>query len=135
MGIAKIQKGDNVKVISGKFRGTVGVVTKVANITKTFGKKIFKTKKVAVNEVAKLTKFRKASNYQGQSYPGEKFLIDRLIDASNVALISDDKNVTSKIKIEIKDEKKVRVLKKNNKILDKVSYKQEKEEKAKVKRK
>jgi large subunit ribosomal protein L24 len=109
MSIAKIQTGDKVKVIAGNYRGTAGVVTKVVR------KKLHNgTMKVraAVNSVPKIAKYRSAQTYQGQSFPGSKFEVDRLIDISNLSLV-DPSNQVSKVKIETQNGKKTRVYKKS----------------------
>lgn len=111
MSISKIQTGDKVKVISGKYRGTIGVVTSVNKHR--ISKHVF-TRRISVTNIPQIVKYRKSVNYQGEFYPGSQSYIDRTLDISNVSLITED-SVVSKSKIEVTDGKKVRVLKKNQK--------------------
>ena len=113
MSISKIQTGDKVKVISGKYRGTIGVVTAVH---KHRISKYVSTKRISVTNIPQIVKYRKSVNYQGEFYPGSQSYVDRTLDISNVTLITDT-NIISKSKIEIKDGKKVRVLKKNQAVV------------------
>jgi large subunit ribosomal protein L24 len=112
MSIAKIQSGDTVKVIAGNFKGTVGMVTKVVSTTARNG---LEKKRVSVSNVAKIAKFRKSQTFQGQKYPGQQFEIDRTIAISNVALFNN--NQVTKSKIEVKNDKKVRVYKNTNEVV------------------
>jgi len=132
MSITKIQTGDKVKVISGKYKGTIGVVTKVINHQIS---KHVSTKRVSVTNIPQIVKYRKSVNYQGEFYPGSQSFIDRTIDISNVSLITEN-NLVSKSKIEVKDGKKVRILKKNQKqvIKEVLTETPKKEEKVKEKK-
>jgi ribosomal protein L24 len=114
MSIAKIQTGDNVKVTSGNFKGTIGVVTKV--VTSTARNGLIK-KRASVSTIKKIVKYRKSQTFQGQKYPGQQFDTDRTVDISNLSLF--DGKAISKSKVEVKDNKKVRVLKKTNAIVTK----------------
>jgi large subunit ribosomal protein L24 len=102
MSTSKIQKGDSVKVISGKYKGTTGLITKVVT-----GDKWTPTR-VAVDAVAKIVNYQKANRAAGM--PGQMTNVDRMIDSSNVQLV-DSKGKVSKSFIKISDGKKVRVLK------------------------
>jgi large subunit ribosomal protein L24 len=93
MSIAKIQRGDKVKVISGAFKGVTGPITKVVTTKK--------GKKASVRGVSKLTKFKKSFTHDGQTYPGNKTFVDRLLDMSNLAILDENNNVT---KVGIKNE-------------------------------
>ena len=121
MSIAKIQKGDKVKIISGSYKGTVGQVTDVI-------KKIKPNKKIqvraAVSSVPEITKYRKAN--RAANLPGQMLSTTRLIDVSNM-MLADDKGEAFKSKIEIIDGKKSRISRKTNKSVEKVRI--EKEEK------
>ena len=121
MSISKIQTGDKVKVISGKYRGIIGVVTAVHKHR--ISKYVF-TKRISVTNIPQIVKYRKSVNYQGEFYPGSQTFIDRTLDISNVALITED-SIVSKSKIEVKDGKKVRVLKKNQAIVIKEAFKKD----------
>ena len=114
MSTAKIQTGDTVQVISGNYRGTVGVVTKVI-ITK--ARNGLTMKRASVSTVPKIAKYRKSQSVQGTAYPGQKFDIDRTIDLSNLNLFTG--LTISKSKIELKDGKKVRVYKKTSETVTK----------------
>lgn len=103
MSIAKIQAGDKVKIIAGKYRGTVGIVKKVY---KQVDPK--KSKRISVSGVPGITKYRRSFTYDGQTYPGAKYTIDRTMDISNVMLV-DAKGQSTRTRIEIKDNKKARV--------------------------
>jgi large subunit ribosomal protein L24 len=109
MAISKIQTGDKVKVISGNYKGTVGLVTKVVRVVK--GKKI--SKRLSVNTIPKIVKYRKKFSYQGESYPGAQLSVDRFIDLSNVMLL-DSSDKVSKSKIVITEGKKFRHYKTTN---------------------
>lgn len=104
----KIQTGDKVKVIAGKYKGTLGQITKVV-------KKIRPGKadqlRAAITNVPKIIKFKKKN--VAYNLPGEQLEVDRLIDLSNVSLVTAGGNV-SKVKFEIKNDKKIRVFKKTN---------------------
>ncbi|MEM1312013.1 MAG: 50S ribosomal protein L24 [Patescibacteria group bacterium] len=128
MSIARIQSGDQVKIISGKFKGTLGTVTKVS---KSVDKRGIKRVRASISSVPKIAKFRKSSVYQGQKYPGMQTETDRLIDVSNLSLITAD-GKPSKVKIIVeKNGKKTRLLKKDgevvvkNKLASKVDSKDE----------
>lgn len=107
MSIAKIQTGDKVKIISGKFKGNTGTVLSVV-------KKVYITGKirkfVTVSGVEKIAKFRKKMTYDGQQYPGQLLQKDRKIDITNVMLV-DEKNQVTRSKVEFIDDKKQRVYK------------------------
>lgn len=127
MSISKIQTGDKVKVISGKYRGTIGVVT---TVYKHRISKHVSTKRISVTNIPQIVKYRKSVNYQGEFYPGSQTFIDRTLDISNVSLITEDSKI-SKSKIEVKDGKKVRVLKKNSSLVTKEVLKVENKKEAK----
>jgi large subunit ribosomal protein L24 len=111
MSIAKIQTGDLVKVIAGKFKGSTGNVLSIIK-KDYYGGKVRKF--VTVSGVDKIVKFRKKINYEGQQMPGQLLQKDRKIDVSNVSLV-DDKGTISKSKVEILDGKKQRIYKKTGK--------------------
>ncbi len=116
MSIVKIQKGDNVKITSGAFKGHTGVVT---NVVKKRRKNGSLQKKVSVSDVKQFTDYRKPN--KEYNIPGEMKLKDRFIDASNVSLV-DEKGKISKVKIDIsKEGKKTRILKTTGKAPSKVS--------------
>lgn len=112
MATAKIQTGDKVKVITGKFKNISGQVLRVAKTTTSKGLIV----RAAVSGVPQIVKFRKAFSQGGQSYPGSQYMVDRMIDVSNIRMVTADGQTTG-IKIEIQDGKKVRVMKKNGEVV------------------
>jgi large subunit ribosomal protein L24 len=108
MAIAKIQTGDNVKIISGNYKGTEGVVTDVITVTK--GNKTIK--RVVVSTVPTIVKYQKA-NKQAEM-PGAMNQTSRKIDITNVMLVDDGKISRSKI-VTDKNGKKTRELLKTGK--------------------
>jgi large subunit ribosomal protein L24 len=106
MSISKIQSGDKVKVISGGYKGSVGIVKKVFI-------KEGKITRVSISGLPKITKFRKAATYNGEKYPGMQTFIDRKVNITNVSLLTEDDKL-SKVKVVFEGEKKVRTFKKNN---------------------
>jgi len=115
MAISRIQTGDKVKIIAGKYKGTVGVVTGVSK--KSYIGGVIK-KRVTVSEVPRIVKYKKAVNYNGQKFPGSKTMVERKIDASNVMLVTEDETI-SRIRVEMQGDKKVRVFKKTSKNVEK----------------
>jgi|694.fasta_scaffold24355_7 ribosomal protein L24 len=110
MAISKIQTGDRVKVITGKYKNTIGTVTEKKSKVLRNGKSVTR---IAVSTIEKIIKYRKAANFQGESYPGEKLTVNRTIDISNVQLVTPD-NIASRSKVQTKDGKKVRIYTKNS---------------------
>jgi large subunit ribosomal protein L24 len=106
MSIAKIQKGDKIRVIAGKYKGTDGVVTKIVKTTK--------TTRVSVDTINKIVKYQKSNKAAGM--PGQMLQTDRFIDVSNVALV-DDKNKITKSFIDVENTKKVRKFRSNSKVV------------------
>jgi large subunit ribosomal protein L24 len=107
MAISKIQAGDKVKVLSGNFKNHVGVIVKVIKKTRNNGSVV---QRVSVSGVKKLSKFKKKTNYQGQTYPGQITEVDRFLDISNVSLV-DDKGQVSKVAIASDNGRKQRIYK------------------------
>ena len=99
MAISKIQTGDRVKVITGKYKNTIGTVTEKKSKVLRNGKSVTR---IAVSTIEKIIKYRKAANFQGESYPGEKLTVNRTIDISNVQLVTPD-NIASRSKVQTKD--------------------------------
>lgn len=117
MSIAKIQKGDNIQVIAGNYKGTKGVVTKIINKKNKVGKLI--SSRATVSTVPKIVKYRAKQRQNGEVFPGAKLETDRTINVSNLQLITES-GLVSRSKVEIKDGKKVRVYKKDNQVVTKV---------------
>lgn len=112
MSISKIQKGDKIKIISGKFKGTIGLITKVV--------KTLKYSRVSVDTVNKIVKYTKSNKAYGMQ--GQMTQVDRFIDSSNVALI-DDKNNLSKSYISLENNKKIRKFRTTESIVPKLIFK------------
>lgn len=95
----KIKKGDQVKVIAGKHKGTVGLVMN-----------ILRKKQRVVVEGITIKKHQKPT----QNDEGGIKDIPTTIHISNIALLdSKNKDKTTKIGYELKDDKKYRVARKS----------------------
>ena len=105
MATSKIQTGDSVKVIAGKFKGSVGTVTSTYVSTK----KKTPIKRLRVSGIEMQVAYQKG--YKAANMPGKMLSKERTLDASNVALVN-EKGIVSKSKIEVIAGSKVRVLKK-----------------------
>jgi large subunit ribosomal protein L24 len=121
MSISKIQKGDQVVVTSGAFRGHKGFITAVVNRIRKNGK--FQ-KKVSVSELKQYVDYQKPNAQY--NIPGQIRAKDRLIDSSNVSLL-DEKGKISKVKISLdKSGKKTRVYKSTGSSVQKIAVSLEK---------
>ncbi len=101
MATSKIKKGDKVKVITGKYKGTEGKVLSVGN------------GKVTVEGVNVVTKHKKAS----QSNPNGGLVHEEApIDISNVMYVV--KGKVTRVGFTMKGDKKVRVAKATGDIID-----------------
>ena len=118
MSIAKIQTGDKVKVIAGNYKGVLGVVTRV--IHKKTAKGVILSTRATVNSIPKIVKFKKVYNSQTQGNQGMRLDTDRTLNISNLSLVTED-NQISKVRIELRDGKRVRVYKKNGLLVTKAS--------------
>ncbi|MBB5183542.1 50S ribosomal protein L24 [Catenisphaera adipataccumulans] len=95
----RIKKGDKVKVISGAYKGTIGEV-----------KEAFpKEDKVIVEGVNMVKKHLRPTQQDPDGGIIEK---EAKIHVSNVMLYDEKAKVASRIKMEVRDGKKVRVYKK-----------------------
>lgn len=102
----KFKKGDKVKVIAGKFKGTESTIEKV----------LTDKNKVVVKDVNLFTKHNKPTrNAQGSI--DDKFI--KPIDASNVMLIDAKTGKPTRIGYKMVDGKKYRVSKKSGELVDK----------------
>jgi large subunit ribosomal protein L24 len=108
MAKSKIQSGDNIKIISGGFKGTLGQVLKI--VKKGQGK--FEKIRASISTVPGITKYKRSFKYQGQEYPGSMYTVPRLIDLSNLTLMT-TKGEISKVVVKDIDGKRVRSLKKD----------------------
>ena len=98
-----VKIGDKVKVISGKQKGFIGIITSI----------ITKDSIVFLEGITPRIKFRK--NPQGQESIKSEIQIP--IHSSNVMLWDKEKNIASKIGYKIVNDKKVRYFKKSGNIV------------------
>jgi len=105
MGMAKIKKGDNVVVLSGKDKGKTGTVAKVMP----------KDGKVVVEGVNMIARHRKPSQANPQGG------IDRYeapMHIAKVAIADPKDGAPTRVRIEERDGKKVRVAVKSGETID-----------------
>lgn len=100
----QIKKNDTVVVISGKDKGKIGTVLRT----------IPKDNKVVVEGVNMQTKHAKAT----RTSASEIKHIEGPIDASNVMFYDKEAKAGTRLGVEIKDGKKVRVSKKTGAVID-----------------
>lgn len=100
----KIKTGDEVKVISGHYKGTVSTVTKVFP----------KENKLIVEGVNMVKKSLKPSQANPEGGVVEK---EAKIDASNVMLYDRKAKSASRVGFKFEDGKKVRVFKKSGNVV------------------
>ena len=104
----KIRKGDNVKVMRGKDAGKTGEVLAVVKVEKRNGNM---QTKVVVRGVNKVTKHQKPNPML--SLPGGIIQVEKPLDISNVMIV-DSKGKATRVKMGIKESKKVRIAVKSN---------------------
>ncbi|MDF9867553.1 large subunit ribosomal protein L24 [Bacilli bacterium PM5-3] len=104
----RIKTGDLVQIIAGKEenKGKQGKVLKVLR----------KENRVVVEDVNKVTKHLRPTNANPE---GGTQVIEAPIHVSNVMLVDPKTKKPTRVGIEIKDGKKVRVTKKSGSVLDK----------------
>lgn len=96
----KIRKGDNVKVLAGKYRGKTGKVIQVLPAEQ----------KVVVDGINKMIKHMRS---QRRKEKGQRFEFFAPIDASNVQLIDPKTNTPTRVGYKVLDNKqKVRISRK-----------------------
>ena len=100
----KIKTGDEVKVVSGHYKGTVSTVTKVFP----------KENKIIVEGVNMVKKSLKPSQANPEGGVVEK---EAKIDASNVMLYDRKAKSASRVGFKFEDGKKVRVFKKSGNVV------------------
>lgn len=100
----KIKTGDEVKVISGHYKGTVSTVTKVFP----------KENKIIVEGVNMVKKSLKPSQANPEGGVVEK---EAKIDASNVMLYDRKAKSASRVGFKFEDGKKVRIFKKSGNVV------------------
>lgn len=100
----KIAKGDNVLVISGKYKNNIKKVIDIKNC---------ESNAIVYLEGLTFTRCMR----KNRNGPGKKVVKNIPIDISNVSYFDVMNKMRSKLGYIIKNNKKLRVLKKNNKIL------------------
>ncbi|MEZ5708197.1 MAG: 50S ribosomal protein L24 [Blastomonas sp.] len=105
MGMAKIKKGDSVVVLAGKDKGQTGTVAKVMP----------KDGKVVVAGLNMMTRHRKPSQTNPQ---GGLDRIEAPLHISNVAVADPKDGSPTRVRIEERDGKKVRVAAKSGETID-----------------
>jgi len=95
--IMKIRKGDNVKIIAGKYRGKIGKVIQI----------LPEENKVVVDGINKTIKHMRS---QRNNEKGQRFEFFAPVDSSNVQLIDPKTNKPTRVGYKVLDNKqKVRV--------------------------
>ena len=105
MGMSKIKKGDEVVVLSGKDKGKTGKVTQVMP----------KESKLLVSGVNMMTRHRKPTQ---QNPEGGIDRVEAALHISNVAVADPKDGKATRVRIEEKDGKKVRVAVKSGETID-----------------
>jgi len=105
MGMAKIKKGDEVVVLSGKDKGKTGNVTQVMP----------KEGKLLVSGINMMTRHRKPTQANPE---GGIDRIETPLHISNVAIADPKDGKATRVRIEEKDGKKVRVAVKSGETID-----------------
>ena len=105
MSAAKIKKGDNVVVLSGKDKGKHGVVTKASP----------KDGKVVVAGINMITRHVKPSQTNPQGGLDRR---EAALDVSNVAIEDPKTGKPTRVRFEVRDGKKVRVAVKSGEVIN-----------------
>ncbi|ANZ57933.1 50S ribosomal protein L24 [Fructilactobacillus lindneri] len=100
-----LKTGDKVRVIAGKDKGKDGKIIKA----------IAADNRVVVEGINKVKKHQKASQANPQGNVSD---VEAPINASNVMLIDPSTNEPTRISMEVKDGKKIRISKKSHKAID-----------------
>jgi large subunit ribosomal protein L24 len=95
----KIRKGDRVIVVSGKDKGTVGEVIRVNP----------DERRVVVQGVNLRIKHQAQTQSRGKTIPSGKIEFEAPIDISNVMLLDPKDGKPTRVRIERKDGKSIRV--------------------------
>lgn len=105
----KIKKGDRVVVVSGNDKGTVGEVIRV----------IPDENRVVVQGVNLRIKHQAQTQSGGKTIPSGKIEFEAPIDLSNVMLVDPKDGKPTRVRIERKNGKPVRVAKRSGAAIDK----------------
>lgn len=95
----KIRKGDRVIVISGKDKGTIGEVVRV----------IPEKDRVVVHGINLRVKHQAQTQSRGKTIPAGKFEFEAPIHISNVMLVDPKDEKPTRVRIQRKDGKAIRV--------------------------
>lgn len=106
---SKIKKGDRVIVISGKEKGKTGEVIRV----------IPDESRVVIEGVNIRVRHQKQTQSKGQTVPAGKFEFEAPIALSNVMLIDPKDGKPTRVRIERKEGKSIRVSSRTNTPIDK----------------
>lgn len=106
---SKIRKGDRVVVISGSEKGKVGEVIRV----------IPKENRVVVQGVNLCIKHQAQTQSRGKTIPAGKIEFEAPIDLSNVMLVDPKDSKPTRVRMERKDGKVIRVSKRTGTRIDK----------------
>lgn len=107
----KIKKKDKVLILAGKHKKQIGIVSKIIR------KKNYNIeKKLVLLEGLNLVKKHTKAN-PNKEKSGGIITKEVPIDISNVIILNELKNKKDKIKFEIKNNKKYRILKSNDEVL------------------
>ncbi len=105
----KIRKGDRVIVISGKDKGKVGEVIRV----------IPKENRVVVQNVNIRIKHQAQTQSRGKTIPAGKMEFEAPISISNVALVDPKTDKPTRVRVERKNGKPIRVSARSGTAIDK----------------
>jgi large subunit ribosomal protein L24 len=106
---AKIRKGDQVVVISGKEKGEKGEVIRV----------LPEEKRVVVQGINIRTKHQAQTQSKGKTIPAGKMKFEAPISISNVMLVDPKGGKPTRVRIERKDGKPIRVAARSGAAIDK----------------
>lgn len=123
MATRKIQTGDSIKVIAGKYKGQLGTVTSTYT-KKKYNKNIIT--RVTISGLDLQVAYQKG--YKAAGVPGQQYTKERSVDISNVSLMT-PQGVISKTSIQKTKEGTQRLLKKSGDVVTKVTKKPEEKEK------
>jgi len=105
----KIRKGDRVIIVSGDDKGTVGEVIRV----------LTDEGRVVVQGVNLCIKHQAQTQSRGKTIPAGKIEFEAPIDISNVMLVDPKDDQPTRVRIERKDGKPIRVTTRTNTPIDK----------------
>ena len=104
----RIQKGDTVEVITGEDRGMRGEVLRV----------LLKDNRVVVSKVNMVTKHQSSQRAGRSQMQGGRIQFEAPIHLSNVMLVCPKCNQATRVKNDVVDERKVRVCRHCDAVID-----------------